>query len=92
MSAELPSSFVVSRAGVFQRNELATVNVARLKPEDPDWEPYLGSKFLRARHEYGHFLKSLPDNTKAWEKMGIIPFLAPTQILSPVFSGTYLKL
>lgn len=51
---------------------LAAQHISRLQPEDPSWEPYLGSKFLRARHEYAHFLKPLPDDTKAWEKMGIM--------------------
>ncbi len=53
-------------------NLLACQHISRLKPEDPDWEPYLGSKFLRARHDYSLFLKPLPEDTKAWEKMGIM--------------------
>ncbi|KAI0180581.1 cytochrome P450 [Hypoxylon sp. FL1284] len=66
--------------------ELASQNVPRLSsgPEDPEWEPYLGSKFLRARHEYGQFLRPLPDDTKAWEKMGIM-FAANANLLPSIF-------
>ncbi|XXH01840.1 hypothetical protein Hte_008202 [Hypoxylon texense] len=64
--------------------ELALQNISRLKLEDPEWEPYLGSKFLRARHEYGQFLRPLPDNTKAWEKMGIM-FAANANLLPSIF-------
>lgn len=53
-------------------DDLASQHLSRLEPSNPDWEPYLGSKFLRARHEYGMFLNPLPDDTKAWEKMGIM--------------------
>lgn len=41
-------------------------------PDDPEWEPYLGSEFLRARHEYSKLKATLPAKTKAWEKMGIL--------------------
>ncbi|KAI1408108.1 cytochrome P450 [Hypoxylon sp. FL1857] len=64
--------------------ELASQNISRFKSEDPAWEPYLGSRFLRARHEYGRFLKPLPDNTKAWEKMGIL-FAATSNLLPSMF-------
>lgn len=65
-------------------DHLASQNLSRLEPTHPDWEPYLGSKFLRARHEYGMFLNPLPDDTKAWEKMGIM-FGANSNLLPSMF-------
>ncbi|KAK8053218.1 cytochrome P450 [Apiospora saccharicola] len=50
----------------------AQQDLSRLAPDDPEWEPYLGSKFLRARHEYSNLRATLPAKTKAWEKMGIL--------------------
>lgn len=55
-----------------QLDELASLHLSRLQPSDPDWEPYLGSKFLRARFEHNTYIESLRDDTKAWEKMGIM--------------------
>lgn len=57
---------------LLQLDELASQHLSRLQPSDPDWEPYLGSRFLRARFEHGTHIKPLRYDTKAWEKMGIM--------------------
>ncbi|GAP82401.1 putative cytochrome P450 [Rosellinia necatrix] len=65
-------------------DRLACQNLPRFTPEAPDWEPYLGSKFMRARHEYGQSIRPLPEDTKAWEKMGIM-FAANANLLPIMF-------
>ncbi|KAI1121347.1 cytochrome P450 [Nemania abortiva] len=65
-------------------DESASHHIFRLSPDDPDWEPYLGSKFLRARHNYAKFIRILPANIKAWEKMGIL-FAANSNLLPAMF-------
>ncbi|KAI0521606.1 cytochrome P450 [Xylaria bambusicola] len=65
-------------------DEFANHHVSRPSTDDPEWEPYMGSAFLRARHDYAKFIKILPANTKAWEKMGIL-FAANSNLLPAMF-------
>lgn len=45
---------------------------SRLEPEDPDWEPYFGSKLMRAREHYSLNTPQMTPDARATEDLGLI--------------------
>lgn len=45
---------------------------SRLGPDDPNWEPYFGSKLIRARENYSLSMKEMSADARATEDLGLI--------------------
>ncbi|KAG8532443.1 uncharacterized protein KY384_002320 [Bacidia gigantensis] len=44
----------------------------KIDPQDPDWEPYFGTKYVRARQKFFHDIKMMDANARAAEDVGLI--------------------
>ncbi len=55
----------------------------KLGPDDPDWDPYYGSKLVRARAAYSDQMDAMDDDAQASEDLGLI--FAYVSVLSAVF-------
>lgn len=61
---------------------------SRLAPEDPNWEPYFGSKLMRARENYSLKTTEMTPDARATEDLGLI-FVATTNIVTSMFWFIY---
>lgn len=44
----------------------------RIEPQDPDWEPYFGTKYVRARQKFFHDIDLMDANGRAADDLGLI--------------------
>ncbi|OTA54017.1 cytochrome P450 [Hypoxylon sp. EC38] len=61
---------------------------SRLGPEDPDWEPYFGSKLIRVRENYSLKTKGMTPDARATEDLGLI-FAGTANVVTSMFWYIY---
>ncbi|KAK0630533.1 cytochrome P450 [Bombardia bombarda] len=50
----------------------AQSDCSKIESEDPEWEPYLGSKLVRARQNYSLKMAAMNDDSRAAEDLGLM--------------------
>ncbi|KAF3015966.1 hypothetical protein E8E14_012770 [Neopestalotiopsis sp. 37M] len=66
----------------------ANTDCTKIMDEDPEWEPYFGSKLIRARQEYALKMKLMDSDARASEDLGLI-MAANANVVPSVFWFLY---
>ncbi|KAI1451239.1 cytochrome P450 [Annulohypoxylon moriforme] len=89
----MPRAYQVRRRllqNVKQWHQLAHehYDCSRLGPEDPNWEPYFGSKLIRARENYSLKAKGMTPDARATQDLSLI-FVGTANIVTCMFWYIY---
>lgn len=56
----------------WHRHAQEHVEFAHVSDEDPDWEPFWGSRLMRVRQQYEHTTNAMNEDARACEDVGLI--------------------